>query len=213
MSASAGWGYFFVTDTLQIWHAMVLLVLHGCAGVLWITSSQMLLYDIVGPAALAERGAPERDRALSRRARRPRRRQLDHADARARRAASSSTRSSTCRSSSGSSRAPYGRHFRGERPAPRRAVRGLADIVQTVRDVRGDPGARGDGRCSPAARRSSSATATRRRCRASRTDLGHGDPGVAYTHAARRGRRRRARRGLLAREPRRVCSAPARRRR
>ena len=33
-------------------HAMLLLVLHGCAGVLWITSNQMLLYDIVGPAAL-----------------------------------------------------------------------------------------------------------------------------------------------------------------
>src|SRR5580698_11385702 len=50
--ASAGWGYFFVTGTLRMWHAMVLLVIHGCAGVLWITSSQMLLYDIVGPAAL-----------------------------------------------------------------------------------------------------------------------------------------------------------------
>jgi MFS family permease len=49
---SAGWGYFFVTDSLQMWHAMVLLVLHGCAGVLWGTSSQMLLYDIVGPEAL-----------------------------------------------------------------------------------------------------------------------------------------------------------------
>src|SRR5579862_5736403 len=50
--ASAGWGYFFVTDTLRMWHAMLLLVIHGCAGVLWITSSQVLLYDIVGPAAL-----------------------------------------------------------------------------------------------------------------------------------------------------------------
>src|SRR3954449_8124436 len=29
--ASAGWGYFFVTDTLSIWGAMVLLVIHGCA--------------------------------------------------------------------------------------------------------------------------------------------------------------------------------------
>src|SRR3954454_10658118 len=47
--ASAGWGYFFLTDTLELWHAMVLLVIHGCAGVLWSTSSQVLLYDIVGP--------------------------------------------------------------------------------------------------------------------------------------------------------------------
>ena len=32
---SLGWGYFFITDTLQMWQAMVLLVIHGCAGVLW----------------------------------------------------------------------------------------------------------------------------------------------------------------------------------
>src|SRR3954468_15807753 len=50
--ASAGWGYFFITDSLTLAGAMVLLVLHGCAGVLWSTSSQMLLYDIVGPASL-----------------------------------------------------------------------------------------------------------------------------------------------------------------
>jgi MFS family permease len=49
---SLAWGYFFLTDTLQIWHAMVLLALHGCAGVLWITPNQLLLYDIVGPQHL-----------------------------------------------------------------------------------------------------------------------------------------------------------------
>ena len=49
---SAGWGIFFVTDTLQMWHAMLLLVLHGCAGVLWQTPNQLLLHDIVGPADL-----------------------------------------------------------------------------------------------------------------------------------------------------------------
>src|ERR1700733_5328889 len=47
ITASLGWGLFFLTDTLQMWHAMLLLVLHGCAGVLWQTSSQMLLHDIV----------------------------------------------------------------------------------------------------------------------------------------------------------------------
>src|SRR3954471_11448720 len=41
IAASAGWGYFFLTDTLTIEGAMVLLVLHGCAGLLWSTSSQM----------------------------------------------------------------------------------------------------------------------------------------------------------------------------
>src|ERR1700689_1936994 len=49
---SVGWGYFFLTGTLQMWHAMVLLILHGCAGVLWITSSQVFLYDVVGPSEL-----------------------------------------------------------------------------------------------------------------------------------------------------------------
>ena len=50
--ASAGWGYFFLTDTIQMWHAMLLLVIHGCAGVLWQTPNQLLLYDLVGPADL-----------------------------------------------------------------------------------------------------------------------------------------------------------------
>jgi MFS family permease len=50
--ASLGWGFFFITDSLEIWHAMVLLVVHGFAGVLWQTSSQLLLHDIVGPAHL-----------------------------------------------------------------------------------------------------------------------------------------------------------------
>jgi MFS family permease len=49
---SLSWGYLFLSDTLEMWHAMVLLVLHGCAGVFWSASSQMLLYDIVGPDAL-----------------------------------------------------------------------------------------------------------------------------------------------------------------
>ena len=50
---SLGWGYFFVTDTRTIPWAMTLLVLHGFAGVFWMTSSQVLLYDIVGVEKLA----------------------------------------------------------------------------------------------------------------------------------------------------------------
>jgi MFS family permease len=50
--ASAGWGIFFITDTLEMWSAMLLLVIHGCAGVLWQTPNQLLLYDLVGPADL-----------------------------------------------------------------------------------------------------------------------------------------------------------------
>jgi MFS family permease len=47
MGVSLGWGYFFLTDSLQMWQAMLLLVLHGCAGVLWQTSSQLLLHEVV----------------------------------------------------------------------------------------------------------------------------------------------------------------------
>lgn len=47
MGVSIAWGVLFATDTLQMWHAMVLLVLHGIAGVLWTPASQVLLYHIV----------------------------------------------------------------------------------------------------------------------------------------------------------------------
>ncbi len=47
IAASVGWGWFFATDTLELWHAVLLLVLHGAAGVFWQTASQLLLYDIV----------------------------------------------------------------------------------------------------------------------------------------------------------------------
>jgi MFS family permease len=47
MGVSLAWGVLFVTDTLQMWHAMVLLVIHGVAGVLWNPPAQVLLHDIV----------------------------------------------------------------------------------------------------------------------------------------------------------------------
>jgi len=46
-AASLGWGYCFFVDGLQMWQAMALLVLHGCAGVFWHTSTQILLHDVV----------------------------------------------------------------------------------------------------------------------------------------------------------------------
>ncbi|GIJ48174.1 MFS transporter [Virgisporangium aliadipatigenens] len=48
MLASVGWAVLFLTDTLQIWHACVLLVLHGCAGALWGPGEQLMLHDFVG---------------------------------------------------------------------------------------------------------------------------------------------------------------------
>ena len=52
MAVSLAWGYLFVTDTLEMWHAMVLLVIHGFAGVLWGPASQLFIHDTVGPAQL-----------------------------------------------------------------------------------------------------------------------------------------------------------------
>src|SRR5947208_6071258 len=52
MSVSLAWGVLFVTDSLQEWHARVLLIVHGFAGVLWGPASQLLLHDIVQPGEL-----------------------------------------------------------------------------------------------------------------------------------------------------------------
>jgi MFS family permease len=48
ISASIAWGVLILTGRLQIWHAELLLVLHGLAGVFWSAPSQVLLYDIAG---------------------------------------------------------------------------------------------------------------------------------------------------------------------
>jgi MFS family permease len=45
---SAAWGVLFVTGALHVWHACVLLVLHGLAGSLWGPAEQLMLQDFVG---------------------------------------------------------------------------------------------------------------------------------------------------------------------
>ena len=137
MTVALGWGYFFMTGTLKVWHAMALLSLHGCAGVFWLTSSQVLLYDVVGGAGIASAvrlNATARYLGML---------------------AGPGVGSLILRTLSPSYgmllnatfylplllwliRAPYGPRFRSGEP-PRRAVRGLADILQTLRDVRGLP--------------------------------------------------------------------------
>jgi MFS family permease len=49
MSVSLVWGILFVTDSLRIWQACVLLVVHGLAGSLWLPAEQLMLHDFVGP--------------------------------------------------------------------------------------------------------------------------------------------------------------------
>jgi MFS family permease len=52
MLVSAVWGVLFLTHSLQLWEACILLVLHGCAGALWAPAEQMLLHDFAEPAEL-----------------------------------------------------------------------------------------------------------------------------------------------------------------
>jgi MFS family permease len=177
--ASVGWGYFFVTDTLQMWQAMVLLVIHGCAGVLWMTSSQVLLYDIVGPAAL-----PSAVRLT--------------ATARYLGVLVGPGVGSLLMIALGPThgiflntvfylplliwliRAPYGRYFRKDRPPPKRAVRGLADIVQTIAEVRAFPLLAVMMLLAGAAS-FFIGNSYQAQMPGFAHDLGHGDPGTAYT--------------------------------
>jgi MFS family permease len=48
MGVSICWGIMFATDSTQQWKAMVLLVVHGLAGVIWSPASQVLIHRIVG---------------------------------------------------------------------------------------------------------------------------------------------------------------------
>ena len=48
MAASLGWAWLFYSDSVEQWHAVVLLTIHGMAGVLWMPASQLLIHDIVG---------------------------------------------------------------------------------------------------------------------------------------------------------------------
>jgi MFS family permease len=179
MVVSLGWGYFFVRGTLQTWHAMVLLVLHGCAGVFWLTSSQVLLYDIVGPTSLA---SAVRLNATAR--------YLGVLVG----PGVGSVMMRTLGPSRGIflnaafylpllvwlARAPYGRAFRASDDAPKRAVRGLADIVTTLRDVRGMPVVMAMILLAGAAS-FFVGNSYQPQMPGFAIDLGHGDPGAAYT--------------------------------
>jgi MFS family permease len=135
--ASLGWAYFFITDTLQMWQAMALLVVHGCAGVLWQGASQMLLHDIVPKETL---GSAVRLNATAR------------------------TLGVLVGPAVGGAimltlgpkyglllnalfylpavfwlwKAPYGPRFQAAPAAPPRPVRGIADITRTIAEVRSD---------------------------------------------------------------------------
>jgi MFS family permease len=48
MGVSVAWTILFITDTIQPWHAVILLIFHGMAGVIWSPAEQLLIHDIVG---------------------------------------------------------------------------------------------------------------------------------------------------------------------
>jgi MFS family permease len=177
--ASLGWGYFFITDTLQMWHAMVLLVIHGCAGVLWGAPGQLLLYDVVGPADLPSAvrlNATSRYLGIL----------VGPAVGGAMLLALGPALGILANTAFylplvlWLATAPYGPKFRKGAPPPKRAVRGLADIVQTIRDITGHPVILTMtvlGGCYAFL----VGNAYNAQMPGFAHDLGHGDPGVAYS--------------------------------
>src|SRR5213594_834522 len=50
--ASLAWAVLFLTGALRIWHAAVILLIQGGAGVIGVAASQLIIHDIVGPERL-----------------------------------------------------------------------------------------------------------------------------------------------------------------
>jgi MFS family permease len=48
MFVSAAWAILFFVDVTEVWHACLLLVIHGIAGVFWTPAEILLIHDIVG---------------------------------------------------------------------------------------------------------------------------------------------------------------------
>ena len=44
IAASLAWALLFLTGTLQTWHAVVLLIVHGLAGALWSPAGQLIIH-------------------------------------------------------------------------------------------------------------------------------------------------------------------------
>ncbi|HTI41607.1 MAG TPA: MFS transporter [Vicinamibacterales bacterium] len=52
MLASLSWGLLFLAGKLQMWHAVVLLIVHGFAGVIGAPATQLIIHDMVPPEDL-----------------------------------------------------------------------------------------------------------------------------------------------------------------
>ncbi len=178
MGVSVAWGVLFFTGTLQTWHAAVLLIIHGLAGVLWGPASQLLLHDIVGPGELQSAvrlGATARYLGM------------------------------LCGPAVGSAlllglgpaagifvnaaiylpmiiwlwHAPYGPRFRKEQLAAARAVRGFADVFDTFRVISHNPTVLTMTLLAGGAA-FFVGNAYQAQMPAFAHDLGHGNPGLSY---------------------------------
>jgi MFS family permease len=179
MGVSIAWGVLFLTGALQPWHARTLLIIHGCAGVLWGPASQLLLHEIVGPTELQSAvrlGATARYLGM------------------------------LCGPAVGGAlllalgpahaifvnaiiylpmllwlwRAPYGPRFRKEGAAPRTAVRGFAEVWATLRVIRENPTVL----CMTLLAGGAAffvGNAYQAQMPGFAQDLGHGDPGLSYS--------------------------------
>jgi len=135
MACSFAWGVLFLTDTLEAWHSAVILTVHGMASVLWGAPSQVLLHDIVDTPQLP---SAVRLTATAR--------QLGLLAGPAIGAAFLLALGPTYGILVNALfylplivllwRPAYGRPANRER-APARPVRGLSDIVATIKDIRG----------------------------------------------------------------------------
>lgn len=180
MFVSLAWGVLFLTGWLEVWHAVVLLIIHGCAGVLWGPPTQVLLHDIVGADQLQSAvclNATSRYLGLLAGP------------------AVGALLMLACGPALGIlinvlfyaplvlwlCKAPYGPKFRpGGKPVVTRAVRGFADIVTTIRDVARHPV------IAPMILLAGGASlfignAYQAQMPEFAHDLGHGDPGLTYS--------------------------------
>lgn len=179
MVVSLAWGLLFLSGSLEIWHAVILLTIHGFAGVLWSPASQLLLHDIVGPGQLQSAvrlNATSRYLGLL----------------------MGPAIGGILLLVFGPTwgilinvliylplilwlwKAPYGPKFRKGTPAPVRAVRGMADILATLRDI-----AKNRTIVSMTLLAGGASLFIGNGYQAQMPefahDLGHGDPGLAYS--------------------------------
>ena len=179
ITCSLGWSWFFFTDSLTLLDAVVLLSIHGIAGVLWQTSNQLLLHDLVTAEQL-----PSAVRL--------------NATARYLGVLVGPAVGGIILLGPGPVhglvlnaifylpllvwmwRAPCGPRFRRGAVPPTRAVRGLADILETIRDIAGQ---RAIVTVTLLAGAASFfiGNSYQAQMPGFAQDLGHGNPGIAYS--------------------------------